>query len=118
MSKQTNRLRNGLEKMGSGSHGEPGTLSSAVTVKNLGAGQEDKIQEMNPASVSPRGWDSLTRCPFVPLMPGGPRDPGGPCGEEEELEKPPLTRGARGQSVDLEAASTLKNLAPWDNPSH
>lgn len=36
---------------------------------------------------APGGGASLTRRPLAPLMPGGPRDPGGPCGEKS-LEKP------------------------------
>lgn len=70
-------LRNGLEKM-SGSQGSRRWVVG-------------KVQEAVSAACDPRQRQApLTRRPFAPLMPGGPRDPGGPCRGRKSLEKSPF----------------------------
>lgn len=68
---------------------EPKTLPDAMKITGLRAGHRARIGGCLSGSPCqrqpPGGWAPLTWRPFTPLMPGGPRDPGGPCGEEKEF---------------------------------
>lgn len=73
-------------------HGEPGLGGGCCCESHRSQGwAEGKDQEGSLQQVSaPGGWATLTRRPFAPLMPSGPRDPGGPCGEEKESGEGPF----------------------------
>lgn len=70
---------------------EPRTLPDAMKITGLRAGHRARTGGClsgSPCQCQPPGGRApLTWRPFTPLMPGGPRDPGGPCGEEKEFEE-------------------------------
>ena len=103
---------------------EPGTLAGALKVIDLrsgvgreGSGGVSPSRWPLPAS-APGGWAPLTRRPFAPLMPGGPRDPGGPCGGRKSLEKPPFRPlEVRPSSVSPDPAQSRGAPPPTQDPS-
>lgn len=86
-------------------------LPNAVKVRDPGLGRAQRPGGRPPNRWPCRGqpwsWAPLTQRPFAPLMPGEPRDPGGPCGEEKEFG----VASSLGETATLRARRMGPSLA-------